>query len=188
MTHQTDGYLNAGAAPFLLRMRKGMFWGGVVMILLGIAAIMMPFITSLVVEIMIGWLLTISGSLAVISAFSLRGTGVFGWELGTGLITLAGGLLMLFFPLEGLIALTALVALIMVSTGVAQGAFALWVRPMSGWAWGGLSAVISIVLGAYIFWALPEASAVILGLLVGIDFVSTGTALVLIERSAASLD
>jgi uncharacterized membrane protein HdeD (DUF308 family) len=171
-----------------------MFGGGIVMLLLGIAAIMMPLLSSLVVEIMIGWLLALSGAFAIIGAFSLRGTKLFAWEFITGLITFVAGVLMLTYPLEGLIALTVIVAGTMLLTGIVQGAFALWVRPAAGWVWGGLSALISVILAIYIFVALPEASGVILGLLVGIDFVSTGTALVLISRSvgtvqrAASLD
>jgi uncharacterized membrane protein HdeD (DUF308 family) len=176
-----------GPAPFLTKMRKGMFWLGIAMLFLGIAAIMMPLLSSLVIEIMIGWLLTLSGGLAVIGSFSLRGTRLFAWELISGLITLVGGLFLLLYPLEGLIALTVLVALVMLMTGMAQAAFALWTRPAQGWVWGGLSALISIALGIYIFIALPEASGVILGLLVGIDFVSTGMALLLISRSAAAL-
>lgn len=187
MITATDVFQDNGPAPFLTKMRKGMFWGGIVMLLLGIAAIMMPLLSSLVVEIMVGWLLALSGAFAIIGAFSLRGTKLFAWEIVTGLVTLAAGVLMLSYPLEGLVALTVLVAVTMLLTGIVQGAFALWVRPAAGWVWGGLSALISVVLGLYIFVALPEASAVILGLLVGIDFVSTGTALVLIARSVAEV-
>jgi uncharacterized membrane protein HdeD (DUF308 family) len=187
MTTATDVLQNNSPTPFLTKMGKGMFWGGIVMLLLGFSAIMMPIFSSLVVEILIGWLLAFSGAFAILGAFSLRGTKLFLWEFVTGLITLTAGVLMLSYPLDGLVALTVLVALIMILTGLAQGAFALWVRPTAGWIWGGLSALISVVLGIYIFAALPEASTVILGLLVGIDFVSTGTALILISKSAAAL-
>ncbi|MCG3268532.1 HdeD family acid-resistance protein [Yoonia sp. I 8.24] len=185
MTSDHDGFLNNGPAAFVTKMQKGILWGGVVMILLGVAAIAAPLLSSLVVELMIGWLLTVSGALAVIGAFSLRRTGVFAWNIGAGLVTLIGGVLMLSYPLEGLVALTVLVALILLITGLAQAIIALWIRPALGWAWAGFSALISIALGLYIFAALPEASAVVLGLMVGIDFVSTGTAMVLIARSAA---
>lgn len=185
MTSNHDGFLNIGPAAFVTKMRKGILWGGVVMILLGIAAIAAPLLSSLVVELMVGWLLTVSGALALIGAFSLRGTGVFAWNIGAALVTLIGGLLMLSYPLEGLVALTVLVAVILLITGLVQAIFALWIRPALGWAWAGFSALISIALGIYIFVALPEASAVVLGLMVGIDFVSTGTAMVLIARSAA---
>ena len=168
----------------LWKMRNGMFWVGTGMILLGIAALTLPVLSSLVVEILIGWLLAISGLVSVIGSFGLRGTGLFIWELLAGLMTLAAGLLLLVFPLAGLVALTVVVALVLLLTGVAQGAFALWMRPARGWVWGLLSALVSVVLGGFILAAMPEASAVMLGLLVGIDFLSTGLALVLVARSA----
>lgn len=184
MSMETGSLADMEPARILTKFRRGLLWGGIVMIALGVAAVLMPMVSSLVVEVLVGWLLAISGGVAVVGAFSLRGTELFLWEVISGLITLAAGVLMLVYPLQGLIALTVLVALVLLLTGFAQLAFAVWVRPAAGWAWGLASAGISLVLGLYIFVALPEASAVILGLLVGVDFISTGTALVLIARSA----
>lgn len=185
MTIDTDIFPAVDPSSILAKMQKGLFWAGVVMILLGMAALLMPLFSSLIVELLIGWLLAISGAVSVVGAFSLRRTGLFVWELISGLITLAVGLLMLFFPLQGMIALTVLVAVVLVLTGAAQIAFAFWARSVSGWGWGWglLSAIISVGLGGYILVALPEASMMILGLFVGVDFVSTGLALVLIARS-----
>jgi len=183
MTAQQDPFFDAGAPATLLRMHKGLFWTGVVMIVLGMGAILMPMISSLIVELLVGWLLLMSGLLSLTFAFSLRRTGLFVWQLVAGLAPLAAGLMLVLFPLQGLIALTVLVAAILVLTGVAQLAFAFWARPVAGWGWSVLSALVSIILGAYIFMALPAASTMVLGLLVGIDFVSTGIALVLIAQS-----
>jgi len=119
----------------------------------------------------------------MIGAMSLRGTGLFVWELATGALTGSAGLFLLLFPLEGLIALTLLIALVFLLTGTAQLSLALWVRPTPGWVWVALSALISIALGGVILFALPEASAVLIGLLIGIDFLSTGVALVMMSRS-----
>jgi uncharacterized membrane protein HdeD (DUF308 family) len=184
MTPEIDPFTDIQSATILTKLRKGFLWGGVVMIALGTAAVFMPLFSSLVVEIFIGWLLVVSGGVAVVGALSLRGTGLFVWQLISGLISLAAGLLMLVFPFHGLVALTVLIAVVLVLTGAAQMAFAFWARPASGWVWGLASAAVSIALGGYIFVALPQASAVILGLLVGFDFISTGMALVLISRSA----
>lgn len=184
MTLETGTFADLPPVALLKRLHKGFLWAGIVMIALGLVAILMPLVSSLVVEILVGWLLTVSGAVAVVGALSLRGTGLFMWEMISGLITLAAGLLMLVFPLQGLVALTFLVAVVFMLTGAAQMAFAFWVRPAPGWAWGLMSATISILLGGYILGALPEASAVILGLLVGVDFISTGVALVLIARAA----
>jgi uncharacterized membrane protein HdeD (DUF308 family) len=184
MSTNTDTIAGTGPSSIFAKIRKRVLWSGVVMIALGVAALIMPFFISLVVEILIGWLLTISGLVAIIGSFSLRGTRPFIWEVIAGLSALGAGLLMLVFPLQGLVALTVLVAVVMVLTGIAQSAFVLWVRPLASWSWGALSAIISVALGVYILVALPEASTVILGLLVGVDFISTGTALVMLARLA----
>ncbi|OAN76433.1 hypothetical protein A8B78_02810 [Jannaschia sp. EhC01] len=180
-------YLFSDDAPerSFQRMRKGMFWAGVVMIALGVAALAVPWVTSLVVSIFIGWLLAIAGIASMIGSMALRGTGLFAWQVLAGLASFVAGLLLLIYPAQGLVALTALVALVLLLTGAAQGAFAFWMRPLPGWIWGLLSALVSIVLGVVILASLPEASAIVLGIFVGIDFLSTGLALVLIARSVA---
>lgn len=155
------------------------------MIVLGAFALAVPWITSLMVSVFIGWLLVIAGIASLFGSMALRGTVLFVWQALAGLATLVAGLLLLIYPAQGLVALTALVALVLLLTGVAQGAFAFWMRPLSGWVWGLLSAAVSLALGIVILASLPEASAVVLGIFVGIDFLSTGIALVLISRSAA---
>lgn len=174
---------NEGRPAMLAKMRRGLFWTGVLMTLMGAAALSMPYVGSLVIEILVGWLLVISGMVLIFGAFALRGTGLFGWQLVAGVITFALGLMMIAFPTQGLVALTVLVAVSMVLTGIAQIAFAAWLRPVLGWGWGLLSALISIGLGGYILFLLPEASNVLLGLLLGVDFISSGVALMLMSRA-----
>lgn len=168
----------------LARLRKIWLWIGIGMIVLGIGALLMPVVSSLILGILIGWLLFISGVVAVASSFSFRGTGLFGWQLAGGLVPLVAGALLIVFPAQGLIALTVLVGLIFLLTGAAQSSFAFWARPARGWGWILASALISIALGVFVLVALPEASAVVLGVLFGIDFVSTGISMVLIAISA----
>lgn len=170
----------------MARVRKIWFWIGIVMIALGSGALVMPVFSSLIIGILIGWLLFVSGVVAVASAFSFRGTGLFGWQIAVAMIPLVAGVLLISFPAQGLIALTVLVGFVFLLTGVAQSSFAIWIRPAPGWGWMLASAVVSIGLGGFILVALPEASAVILGLLFGIDFLSTGLAMVLIAGSARS--
>ncbi len=175
------------AETLLARMRKIWLWTGIVMIALGIGALLMPVLSSLIIGILIGWLMFISGIIAVASAFSFRGTGLFAWQLIGGLVPLVAGALLLVFPAQGLIALTVLVGIVFLLTGIAQSSFAFWVRPSPNWGWILASAVISIALGGFVLMALPEASAVLLGVLFGIDFVSTGVSMVLIAIAARSV-
>jgi len=183
MTFNPESFTNFEPSTVMAKLRKGFFWVGGLMIVLGMAALFVPLFSSLFVEILIGWLLTVSGCVTVFGAFSIRGTGPFLWQLPTGLLTLAAGLLLLFFPLEGLVALTVLLAVVLLVTGAAQTMFALWMRPFPGWGWALGSAVISLALGGAILVVLPEASTAILGVFLGIDLVSTGTAMIVLGRS-----
>jgi hypothetical protein len=64
------------------------------------------------------------------------------------------------------------------STFIASGVLKLLVgwrlRPMVGWGWFVLLGVLSLVVGLLIRNQLPSSAAWSLGLLVGIDFLSTG--------------
>lgn len=184
MTYRSNHPADLGAADLLARLRKVLMWAGGIMLALGVVALLVPVVTSLVVGFVIGWFLFLAGAVGVAGAFSFRGTGLFAWQLLGGLLPLVAGALLIVFPEQGVIALTLLVALAFLATGVAQLSFALWARPAPGWGWGAVSAVVSIALGGYIVVFLPEASAVTLGLLLGVDFVSTGLAMLLIGWAA----
>jgi len=183
MTLRSNKRTDISATEVFRKVRRGLFWGGVFLIILGITALAMPLVSTLVVEILIGWLLTISGGASIIGAFSLRGTGLFLWKLIAGFLILAVGLMLLLFPIGSLIAMTALVALVFLLSGAVQTMIALWMRPVSGWGWAFMSALVSLTLGVVIFAVLPQASAVVLGIFVGIDLLSTGVALLLIQQS-----
>jgi uncharacterized membrane protein HdeD (DUF308 family) len=69
--------IDLDAKSVMRRLRRAFLWTGMVMAALGLVALIMPTFSSLVLELMIGWLLLISGFVFVVGAFSLRGTGLF---------------------------------------------------------------------------------------------------------------
>jgi len=167
--------------------RRGLTITGVVMIAIGVLAIIMPVVSSFAVTLLIGAVLTFIGLLSVLFALAFRGSAVFAIALVSGLFPLLIGLYLLFFPTAGLIALTTLLALIFLLTGITQVIFALDLRGTGGWFWALLSGLISVVLALLIFAALPEVSRVLLGLLLGIDLISTGLAALFIGRATRSI-
>jgi uncharacterized membrane protein HdeD (DUF308 family) len=101
-----------------------LFWLGLVMVVLGIAAIVFPMIFTLVAALLVGWILLISGVGTFIGAFSIHGTGPFFGALLLGLLSIAAGVFMIFNPLAGAAALTLVVGVIFVF----QGAFEMRTR------------------------------------------------------------
>lgn len=183
MTINVTSNTDTDAAGLLKRLRKAVLGAGIVMALLGVAALIMPVLSSLIIGLLIGWLLFLGGVVSIAGAFSFRGTRLFIWQLLGGFIPLLAGGLLIVFPAQGVIALTVLIAIVFILTGGAQLTFARWARPAPGWEWGLASAAVSILLGVFILVLLPQASAVMLGLLVGIDFLSTGLAMILIAQA-----
>jgi uncharacterized membrane protein HdeD (DUF308 family) len=61
----------------MIQMRKRFCWARLVMLLPGTLTIVMPLLSSLVMEIVIGGLLVVSGFLTALGAISLRKMGLF---------------------------------------------------------------------------------------------------------------
>lgn len=97
---------------------KKLFWIGLAMVVHGIAAIAFPFISTMAVTLLVGWLLLIFGLITFFNAFSIHGTGPFFWTLLLGLLSIAAGVYLLFHPLVGETALTLMVGMIFMVQGV----------------------------------------------------------------------
>ncbi len=183
MVHQFSGNPQRPAISTVQQWRKRLFATGVAMTVLGVLAIIMPAVSSYAVNFLIGTILTLGGLFAVLLALPFRGTRAFVWMLLAGLFPLCAGLYLLLFPTSGLTMLTFLIAAILLLTGVAQCLSAFDMRANAGAGWLILSGVISIGLGIVIFAVLPQASTVVLGVLLGIDLISTGVSLMLLTAA-----
>jgi len=163
---------------------------GVIMILLGIFAIVAPGIATLAVTLMIGWLLLFSGAFglfAVISA-GYRAPG-FWWHLLTSIVYLLAGLSVLTRPITGVLTLTIILAAYLLAGGVFRIMMALGYRAHApgAWFWLLLSGVIDIVLAFIIMSGMPGTAVWVIGLLVGINLLMMGFAILMIalaERRA----
>jgi uncharacterized membrane protein HdeD (DUF308 family) len=158
------------------------FWKGVAMTVIGVLALLFPVFTTLTVELMVGWLLLFAGAATIYGAFSVEGTGPFFGELLLGLLKLALGLYLVRHPGLGIVALTLMLATVFMIDGAVQLGFALDVRPREGWIWIFVSGLISIGAGLLIAAGLPGTSLFALGILVGMNFFSTGIASIMLSR------
>jgi uncharacterized membrane protein HdeD (DUF308 family) len=167
-----------------LRAASGwLFWLGLAMVVLGVAAIIFPIFFTLVAALLVGWVLLIFGVFALLGAFSIHGTSPFFGALLFGLLSLVVGIFMLFHPLAGAAVLTLVVGILFLLQGAFETFFAFEMRPGSGWVGMWFSGIASIVVAVLIAAGWPGISQIVLGLLLGINFISTGLSYIFVSRT-----
>lgn len=156
---------------------------GILLILLGTAAVIAPFAFSFAIKIMIGWLLLIGGIFQIIHAFQARQwKGALLYTLAA-LLYLVAGIYLLAFPLRGLLTLTFLLALFFMAEGFLKIIWSIQIRSQKQWGWLLFSGLISLALGILIYQDLPSSAAWAIGLLVGINLIFLGWSMVMMAAA-----
>lgn len=162
---------------------RALFWLGLAMTLLGIAAIVFPMISTLVATLLVGWTLLFSGGFMFLGSFSIHGTGPFFGALLLSLLSLAAGGFLVFSPVAGALALTLMLGVIFAIHGAFEISFAFEMRPHDGWVAMLLSGIISVIMAILVVAGWPAISVILLGILLGVNFISTGLAFVFVSRA-----
>jgi uncharacterized membrane protein HdeD (DUF308 family) len=159
---------------------------GIVLLVLGAAAIAVPPLAGLAATIVLGWVFVIGGIVGLASTFGARRAPGFGWSLLSAIVAVIAGTLLLWNPLAGLATLTY----VLIGYFIAEGIFCIGLaiahrrELMGSWEWLLFNGVIDLVLAGIIISGLPGALAWALGLLVGIDLVFGGAALIAMALAA----
>jgi uncharacterized membrane protein HdeD (DUF308 family) len=122
----------------------------------------------------------------LIATLRARGAPGFGWSLVSALLGIVAGGLLLFYPLQGTLSLTAVLIAFLVVEGVVSIMYALEHRSaLSGrWGWMLASGILDVALGIFLFLGLPGTALWALGLLIGINMLFGGWALVFMALHA----
>ena len=153
---------------------------GIILLVLGVLAIVVPPIATIAVAILIGWLLLMSGIVGLIATLRARGAPGFGWSLASAILGIVAGFVLLAWPLSGALSLTLILTVFLTLEGVVSILYALeHKRELSG-RWGAMlfSGIVDLILAGIIFAGLPGTAAWAIGLLVGINLVFGGSALI----------
>lgn len=185
---QKEPGTQAGALPgdmiSILRNNAGRFrWLGIVLIVLGVLAILFPLVASIAAKVMIGWLLLLTGAAVLWHAFQARDWSGAIWSGVIGVLHLAAGVYLAFFPLTGLIGLTVFLSVIFAIQGIVEIMLSWQHRPGHGnegpgWLWMGLSGAVSLGLSLLLVLGLPGTALWALGLLLGVNFLTSGLSFV----------
>jgi uncharacterized membrane protein HdeD (DUF308 family) len=152
---------------------------GIVLVVFGAIAVVLPGIAALAVTILLGWLFLFSGILGLVTTIWMRQLPGFWWSLLSALLAIITGAALLWWPFGGVLSLTLGLAVFFLIEGVVSIMYALdHRREFTGrWGWMLASGVIDIVLAVLILIGFPGTASWAIGLLVGINMLMGGTAL-----------
>jgi uncharacterized membrane protein HdeD (DUF308 family) len=147
----------------------------ILLILCGFLAILLPIEMSFGVVIVISWLLMISGAVQFVHALRCAGVGHTLWKAAVAVIYFVTGLYFRLNPGLGIAALTLALIMFFVAQGLIDIFGYLRTRNSGVSAWLLLDGLITLILGLMIWRHWPSSSLWVIGLLVGINMIMTGT-------------
>ncbi|MDK3157168.1 HdeD family acid-resistance protein [Kamptonema cortianum] len=147
---------------------------GWIFIVLGVVAVIFPILATVVVELLVAWLILLSGLAQVVYALGHKGTKNFWVNIVFGLLSAVIGLIMAAMPTVGVVSLTSLMAAWFLVSGTCKFVAAWQIRPAPQWTFMLVNGLITVVLGYYIIFKFDSSVAWILGLFFGIDAIFGG--------------
>ena len=153
---------------------------GILLVILGLAAIILPPLASLAVTIFLGWMFLISGIAGLALTFWARGTPGFWWSLLSAVLAIAAGLILLWQPVQGTLTLTIGVGAYFLAEGVATIMYSLEHRRelSERWSWLLIAGIVDVVIAGIIITGLPGSALWAVGLLVGINLLFGGASMI----------
>ena len=159
---------------------KAFLFEGILLVVLGVAALILPPLASLAITIFLGWMFLISGIGGLIVTFWARNMPGFWWSLLSAALAVVVGLVLLAQPVEGALTLTIVVGAYFLAEGVATIMYALeHRRELTGRAsWLLISGLVDIVIAFLVITGLPSSADWAIGILVGINLLFGGATLI----------
>lgn len=159
---------------------KAFLFEGILLAVLGLAAIIVPPLASLAVTIFLGWMFLISGIGGLIVTFWARNMPGFWWSLISAALAVLAGIVLLARPVQGILTLTIVVGAYFLAEGVATIMYALEHRKelSERWSWLLIGGFVDIVIAFLIITGLPGSAEWAIGLLVGINLLFGGATLI----------
>jgi uncharacterized membrane protein HdeD (DUF308 family) len=182
------GTVTEDLADALRRGRRNLMIAGVLEVILGAIAIIVPAVASVATAIFIGWVLVVASGFYAWDAFSVRHRGRMALRLVLAVLTFAAGVYLLVAPLDGVFTLTVMLVIWFAATGTARLVMGLAELGVPGAGLLAASGAMSLILAILIAVKLPSSAAWAIGLLVGINLLFSGTALIALARALKAVD
>jgi uncharacterized membrane protein HdeD (DUF308 family) len=161
----------------LRKARRRLTIAGVLALILGAVAVIVPAIASVATAIFVGWILIVASAFHAADAWAVEHGGRRALRLVPALLTLAAGLYLVVAPLAGAFTLTVVLVIWFMATGTARIVVGIAERGVPGWWMTVVNGVLSVGLGVLIAEGLPSSAGWAIGLIVGVDLIFSGTIL-----------
>jgi uncharacterized membrane protein HdeD (DUF308 family) len=166
-------------------------WGwllalGIVLVVVGTGAVAAPWVASLASAVAFGVLLLMGGTAQLVGAFWTRDWSGFFLSLLIGILYVVLGVLFLRDPGDALLAMTLLLACVLMVGGLFRIIGSLMFQ-FPHWGWVLIGGIINLVLGILIWQQWPVSGLWVIGLFVGIDLIFTGWTWVMLAIAIKNL-
>jgi len=148
---------------------------GIFLLAVGICALVETPQATAAATLVLGWLLLISGIIEFIRGFELSLWGGLLWHLFGGILGVLAGLLLITHALAGALALTLVLALTLIASGIGRILAALGSRLFRS-NWTVLEGAITICMGVLVLAQWPFSGIWFLGAALGVAFIMRGWA------------
>jgi uncharacterized membrane protein HdeD (DUF308 family) len=179
-----SSYLTTDEAQSALDDTMQTFWvlslvQGVIMMILGLVAVIWPQISTVAVDVFVGWMFLISGIMGLIIMFLAPSGPAFLWSLLTAALSLIVGVLLLWHPIAGVVSLTLVLIAFFIVEGIFQIATPIKYRDAlpDSWGWMVMSGIADLILAGIMISGWPGTAVWALGLIVGVNLITSGLAI-----------
>jgi uncharacterized membrane protein HdeD (DUF308 family) len=162
---------------------------GVIMAFLGVLALIWSQISTPAADVYVGWLFLISGIVGLASTFFVQNVTAFLWSLLTAALSLMVGMLLLWQLAESAVSLPLVLTAFFIVEGLFQIAASISYRYAfpDSWGWMLASGIVDLSLAVLTIMGWPNTAGWALGLIVGVNLITSGWAIAMIALAGRSL-
>lgn len=159
------------------------FAGGILIVVIGLTAILLPFAATIMVKMLIATSLFMAALIHIVATRDLQQTKAIIFRLLTSFIYGFTGIMLTMFPVRAEVSLTLLLIIAFMITSAFKIALALYIWPAGHWIWLTFNGIICGSLAILIWKGLPGTAKWAIGLLVGIELLFSGWAVAMLAIS-----
>lgn len=157
-----------------------LIFGGIISVLVGFFAILSPYIFSFVITQLIGAFCLVTGVISLVQSLFGKHQAHRLYSGLSGIVRIAAGVALMFFPVAGAAALTLILAILFLVEAIASVVAAFKMKGNRVWIWLLLNGIVAGILAVMIYSKWPLDALWMIGLLFGIQAIFSGVTMVLL--------